>query len=76
MKTLEGGCTAPIGAIAQIINDKIQFKGALFSLDGVTKLEIEKSVSINEFEDFGKKCALEILENGGKEVMESIRTKL
>ena len=76
LKTLEGGCTAPIGAIAEIINDKIQFKGALFSLDGVTKLEIEKSVSINEFEDFGKKCALEILENGGKEVMESIRTKL
>ena len=35
LKTLEGGCTAPIGAIATLTdNDDIIFKGVLLSLDG------------------------------------------
>jgi len=38
LKTLEGGCTAPIGAIAKIIDDEeIVFKGVLLSLDGKEK---------------------------------------
>lgn len=42
LRTLEGGCTAPIGAFAEIIEDEVLFKGCLFSLDGKSKLEIEK----------------------------------
>ena len=73
LKTLEGGCTAPIGALAIIINDVIQFKGVLFSLDGNKKIEIERSISINNYPSFGKKCAQQVLENGGKELMQHIK---
>ena len=31
LRTLEGGCTAPIGALAVIIGEEILFKGCLFS---------------------------------------------
>ncbi len=73
LKTLEGGCTAPIGAIARIIEDDILFKGVLFSLDGKEKVLIEKSVPIQEWKKLGYFSAQEVLQNGGKEIMEALR---
>ncbi|GHC44994.1 hydroxymethylbilane synthase [Ulvibacter litoralis] len=76
LRVLEGGCTAPIGAIATIIEDKVQFKGVLFSLDGVTKIEVEKTIETSNYKGFGKKCADEVLANGGKELMALIKSGL
>lgn len=73
LNTLEGGCTAPIGAYAQIIDDEVMFKGCLFSLDGKDMLEIEKSVKTSDYKKFGRECALSILSNGGKELMAEIK---
>lgn len=76
LKTLEGGCTAPIGAIAKIVEDDILFKGALFSLDGKEKVLIEKSVPIQEWKKLGYFSAQEILKNGGHEIMKVLRNQL
>ncbi len=76
LRTLEGGCTAPIGAFAEIIGDEVLFKGCLFSLDGKEKLEIEKTINIANHHGFGKECALQILQNGGSELMEHIKKQL
>ena len=46
LKTLEGGCTAPIGALATIEKDSISFEGVLFSLDGKEKHYIKKSCNL------------------------------
>lgn len=73
LNTLEGGCTAPIGAYAQIIDDEVMFKGCLFSLDGKDMLEIQKSVKTSDYKRFGRECALSILSNGGKELMAEIK---
>ena len=73
LKTLEGGCTAPIGAIARIIEDDILFKGVLFSLDGKEKVLVEKSVPIQEWKKLGYYSAQEVLQAGGKEIMEVLR---
>lgn len=73
LRTLEGGCTAPIGALAEINGDEIRFKGVLLSLDGKQKLEIEKTIVISEYQSLGKTLALEILEKGGQKIMEEIR---
>jgi hydroxymethylbilane synthase len=78
LKTLEGGCTAPIGAIAKY-NDKddtIDFKGILLSIDGKTKIEIEKIVDVSEWKKLGFNLAKEILNNGGIELMEEIKSSL
>lgn len=75
LQVLEGGCTAPIGAIANLIDDHIEFKGVLFSLDGTKKLEIEKTIAVNNYKKFGRNCALEILNNGGKELMQQIKAE-
>lgn len=78
LKTLEGGCTAPIGAIATY-NEKediINFKGVLLSIDGKQKLEIEKIVDISEWKKLGFNAAQEILNNGGTELMAEIKKTL
>jgi hydroxymethylbilane synthase len=76
LRTLEGGCTAPIGALAQIKDNQIDFQGVLHSLDGKQELEIKKSCNFVSYKDFGKECAEAILTNGGKQLMEAIRRNL
>lgn len=78
LKTLEGGCTAPIGALAKYDeeNDEIDFKGVLLSIDGRQKLEIDKKVDISEWKKLGFHSAQEILNNGGAELMAKIKNEL
>lgn len=76
LKTLEGGCTAPIGALAVFIENDIVFKGVLFSLDGKQKIEVEKTIPMQEWKKLGFYCAQEILENGGTELMKTIKINL
>lgn len=78
LRTLEGGCTAPIGALATYNEqeDVIEFKGALLSLDGKQKLETAKVVDVSEWKKLGFHAAREILENGGDELMTELRKQL
>ncbi len=76
LRTLEGGCTAPIGALATIEKDMIHFKGALFSLDGTQKIETERSIPVSEKTSFGEACAREVLERGGAILMKEIKDSI
>jgi hydroxymethylbilane synthase len=73
LRTLEGGCTAPIGAFATIIGNEIELKGILLSIDGQTKIEIKKQTTRSTYQNFGVLCAKEVLENGGAELMQAIK---
>ena len=76
MRTLEGGCTAPIGAFAKITGDIIELEGILLSIDGQTKIEVKKQTTITNHKNFGVLCATEVLENGGTDLMRSIKVSL
>jgi len=78
LRTLEGGCTAPIGALAKYNenDDTIDFKGVLLSIDGKQKLEIDKTVDISDWKKLGFNAAQEIIENGGAELMKEIKNEL
>lgn len=76
LKTLEGGCTAPIGALATFLEDSILFKGVLFSIDGKQKIEVNKTVPLEDWKKLGFTSAQEILENGGTELMKTIKETL
>ena len=76
LKTLEGGCTAPIGAKAEMVNGQIRFIGRLCSLDGKNCIDTDEIFDWNDSENFGEKIALEVLKNGGKELMEEIKKSL
>jgi len=77
LRELEGGCTAPIGALATIENNLISFNGVLFSLDGEQKIEVSLTdISLSESESIGKRCAQEVLSNGGATLMKEIKAEL
>lgn len=76
LRTLEGGCTAPIGAFATIKGDQIELEGILLSIDGRTKIQIKKQVLTANHQNFGVLCAKEVLKNGGTDLMQSIKTAL
>ena len=73
MKTLEGGCTAPIGGYAEINGDTVSFKGLLSALDGKEQKGVFRVASLKEASGLGKGAAQEILANGGKQMMKEIK---
>lgn len=76
LRTLEGGCTAPIGAIAVFKENKIKFSGRLNSLDGSKTINVVEEFEYDDSENYGKKFAEFVLENGGKEMMEEIKKQI
>ena len=76
LREMEGGCTAPIGALATIERDTVNFSGVLFSLDGSQKFEIAKRVPVKDVEGFGKKCAQHLLNDGAAALMEELKAQL
>lgn len=76
LRVLEGGCSAPIGAIAQFEENSLRFKGELLSLDGSTKIVATNIVDLDQTQDLGKNSALEILEKGGSQLMQQIKNAL
>ncbi len=69
LRHLEGGCTAPIGALATIRDETLKFKGVLFSPDGKDKIFFKKEVPTNHISDLATFAANYILERGGKNLL-------
>ncbi len=73
LRTLLGGCTTPISALAKIENEQVHFAGQLMSLDGKEKLEINKVLPLAQAKNIGIEAGNEILENGGRPIIEKIK---
>jgi hydroxymethylbilane synthase len=71
---LEGGCTAPIGAIAYIKDEQVSFHGILLSKDGTKKIEIKRVEKLGEHQDMATFCADYIIERGGKRLMDDLKS--
>jgi hydroxymethylbilane synthase len=74
LRTLMGGCSTPISALAEIKNKKVHFKGNIFSLGGKEKAETSyDGFAIKDAIDLGVTAANYILENGGAAIVEAIK---
>ena len=76
LKTLMGGCSTPISALAQVQDNILLFKGSIFSLDGKNKVETTKEIYLGggvNPANTGIDCANEVLQNGGANIAETIR---
>lgn len=71
LRLLEGGCTAPIGALAYVNSktEEVNFKGVLLSKDGTKKIKVEKAIKLGSHHNLAKDCADYIINRGGKELM-------
>jgi len=73
LNLLEGGCTAPIGAIAYIKEDQVLFHGILLSPDGTKKIEVKRNEKLGEHHNIAAFCAEYVIERGGKRLMDNIK---
>ncbi len=71
LRLLEGGCTAPIGALAYVNSktEEVNFKGVLLSKDGSKKIKVEKTAKLGNHKFLAKDCADYVINRGGKELM-------
>lgn len=74
LRTLLGGCSTPISALAEVEDGDVFFRGQLLSLDGRQKMEIEKILPFDKADGIGRIAAEELLEEGGRAIVENIRS--
>jgi len=72
LRELMGGCSTPISALAQIINGEVIFRGNIFSVDGMQKIEVEQRAPTNQSANLGATAASQLLQNGGQAIADSI----
>ena len=76
MKTMMGGCSVPISALAEVSGSELEFKGAMHSFDGKRAFEVHRVMLISEWTDAGKISAEKLLQQqGAAELIEEIRNK-
>lgn len=76
LRTLMGGCSTPISALAKIEDGQMVFEGSLLTPDGVSKMEIEKSVQLSEANGIGTVAGEEILNRGGRALLVKMQTDM
>ena len=76
LRILMGGCSTPIAAYAQIINQEIHFKGNILSTDGAKKISVELTGPAENFSTMGQSAAAIIIEKGGKKILNSFNSKI
>jgi hydroxymethylbilane synthase len=73
LRTLLGGCSTPISALAAIQKGVVIFTGNILSPDGSRKAQTEKKVPVADASDIGKEAAFELLRDGGSQIADFIK---
>lgn len=69
LRIMEGGCSAPIGALATIADEKITLEAIVLSEDGTRKKEVNKTVALRKQRYLAQDCADIVIERGARKLM-------
>jgi hydroxymethylbilane synthase len=73
LKTLLGGCSTPISALAEVKRKYVYFKGNIVSPDGKDRYDISSTIEKTKAQHLGKIAATQLLNGEGKKIIEKIR---
>lgn len=76
MKKVEGGCQVPVGAFAFTENDQLKITGYIGAVDGSFSFKKDLTGTIEEAEKLGEQLAVDLLDMGGKEILDEINKKV
>ena len=76
LNKLEGGCSAPIGAHAKVVDGCIEFCGVILSVDGKDKIEVKEIEKIENNLNLGEKFARKIISLGGNRILDSLKDEV
>lgn len=72
LNIMEAGCSAPVGAFAEIKANKLNLKAVALTLDGRERFDFEKTVPASDAKGLGKTAARQMLDEGAGKVMEEL----
>lgn len=75
LNTLEGGCQIPIGCNTYLKGNQFYITGLIASVDGKLLLKETVICKPEEAVDTAKKLAKKLFDNGGEEILKSIRNE-
>ena len=73
LRVLEGGCSIPVFALAQLSKGILQINGGIVSLDGKERISLEVFGPMEQAEELGEQLAREVLDAGGKKILADIK---
>ena len=76
LRTLEGGCSIPVFALAELNENQVKLSGGLVSLDGKEMINDVFEGPAENAEELGINLGKSILERGGSELLRKIREEL
>ncbi len=72
LRKMEGGCSIPVFAYANIQNETVEISGGIISLDG-KEIIVEKGTgNSKKVKEIGEALAKEVLEKGGRDILDSL----
>jgi hydroxymethylbilane synthase len=72
LRTLQGGCQVPIGALAELRGDTLRLDGFIASLDGGSLIRGSREGAASDAEAIGLGLAEELLRRGGEAVVRDL----
>jgi hydroxymethylbilane synthase len=73
LAAMHGGCSIPLGVYARIIGDRLAIDAMIADIDGKNLIKRSSSSPVSQSMDCAQKLAEELLEAGGKEILERIK---
>ncbi|MEX0778899.1 MAG: hydroxymethylbilane synthase [Balneolales bacterium] len=73
LNELEGGCSAPIAALATIEDGKVFLKATISNPDGTGRIDTELSQPMDQARDLGRQAARIAIEKGAGEIVSRIK---
>ncbi|GAA0961729.1 hydroxymethylbilane synthase [Actinocorallia libanotica] len=70
LAVLEAGCSAPVGAFAQVENEVLSLTAAVVSLDGTRQIRLSASGHPESAAELGRQLAARLFEQGADKLME------
>ena len=75
LRTLQGGCSIPVFALAKIHAHTLSINGGVVSPDGITLIQHTLRDEIKNAEDLGQRLARLTLDRGGSDILSEIKKK-
>ena len=76
LRRLQGGCSIPVFARAQLKDGQLALHGGIVSLDGQERLVFSEHGSASEAEQLGQQLAEKVLGEGGDSILAAIRKEI
>jgi hydroxymethylbilane synthase len=73
LRVLMGGCSMPIGAHAQVHEDKISFVGCVLTIDGKNMARVEMDGTLRDADKMAERAAQQVLDSGGSEIIQTFK---